>query len=52
VDERNFLYMFYGFAAAWLIVVLYVISLVRREKDLRKQLDQLRHMLEHQEKKP
>lgn len=52
MDERNFLYMFYGFAAAWLIMALYVIALVRREKALRKQLDRLRHMLEHQEKKP
>lgn len=50
MDERNFTYMFYGFAAAWLILALYVLSLARREKHLKRQLDQLRRMLEHQEK--
>ncbi|MDW8352916.1 MAG: CcmD family protein [Bryobacterales bacterium] len=52
MDERNFTYMFYGFAAAWLILAGYVISLVRREKVLKRQLEQLRRMLEHQEETP
>lgn len=52
MDERNFTYMFYGFAAAWLILAVYVLSLARREKSLKRQLDQLRRMLEHQEKTP
>ena len=27
MDARNFTFMFYGFLAAWLIVLFYVISL-------------------------
>ena len=30
MDARNFTFMFYGFLAAWLIVLLYVVSLARR----------------------
>lgn len=45
-DNRNFRYMFYGFLAAWLILVIYVISLVARERGLRKQIDDLKRMVE------
>ncbi len=45
-DNRNFRYMFYGFLAAWLVLVIYVISLVARERGLRKQIDDLRRMVE------
>ena len=31
MDTRNFTFMFYGFAAAWLILVIYVLMLVARE---------------------
>jgi len=27
MDARNFTYMFYGFAAVWLCLVVYVVSL-------------------------
>jgi hypothetical protein len=27
MDNRNFIFMFYGFTAAWLIVFLYVLTL-------------------------
>ena len=30
MDIRNFTFMFYGFLAAWLILVVYVLSLVSR----------------------
>lgn len=46
MDQRNFTYMFYGFAAAWLIIVVYVISLVAREKRIRQEMDRLRRMVE------
>ncbi len=49
MDERNFTYMFYGFAAAWAVVVLYVVSLVRREAKLRREVDTLRRMVEKKE---
>jgi CcmD family protein len=46
VDNRNFLYMFYGFLAAWLIVILYVVLLAMRERKLRRELDRVRQMVE------
>jgi CcmD family protein len=46
VDNRNFLYMFYGFLAAWLIVILYVVLLAMREGRLRRELDRVRQMVE------
>lgn len=46
MDARNFTYMFYGFTAAWLVIVIYVVTLVSRENRLRQQVDQLKRMLE------
>lgn len=46
MDARNFTFMFYGFAAVWLIVVLYVLTLVGREKKLRAEMTRLRQMIE------
>jgi CcmD family protein len=51
MDERNFTYMFYGFAAAWVILALYVLTLVMRERSLRSQMDNLKRMVEPREKK-
>lgn len=44
MDARNFTYMFYGFLAAWLIVLLYVISLARRSASLKKELEELKRV--------
>jgi CcmD family protein len=49
MDERNFTYMFYGFLAAWLILVAYVVSLVMRERKIRREMDGLRRMIEDRE---
>ncbi|MGO4883306.1 MAG: CcmD family protein [Bryobacteraceae bacterium] len=38
MDRRNFEYMFYGFTVAWLIVFVYVLTLVRRGNRLRAEL--------------
>jgi CcmD family protein len=46
MDSRNALFMFYGFAAAWLIVVGYVVMLALREGRLRRELDRVRQMVE------
>ncbi|HWQ52971.1 MAG TPA: CcmD family protein [Bryobacteraceae bacterium] len=51
MDERNFTFMFYGFTAAWAVLVLYVLMLVSRERNLRRQLDGLKSLLEHKEKR-
>ena len=44
MDARNFTYMFYGFSAAWVIVMFYVISLARRGARLKKELEEVRHL--------
>jgi len=38
--------MFYGFSAAWLIVIIYVVLLALREGKLRRELDRVRQMVE------
>jgi CcmD family protein len=38
MDSRNFEFMFYGFTAAWLIVFVYILTLVRRGSRLRAEL--------------
>ena len=45
MDARNFTFMFYGFAAAWLIVLVYVISLARRGTRLKKELEDVKQLL-------
>ena len=46
MDTRNFTFMFYGFAAAWLILVIYVLMLVARERKIQQQLRNLKSMIE------
>ena len=46
MDSRNFLYMFYGFAVAWVAVVIYTVTLVARERKLRDEMRRLRQMIE------
>ena len=41
---RNFTFMFYGFTAAWLIVLLYIVSLARRSSRLKKELEDVKHL--------
>ena len=50
MDERNFTYMFYGFLAAWLVLVAYVVSLVARERRIRREMNSLKRMIEDHEK--
>ena len=45
MDTRNFLFMFYGFTAAWLIVLFYVISLARRGSRLKKELEDVKQLV-------
>ncbi len=51
MDNRNFLYMFYGFAAAWTVVVIYVLTLVSRDRKLREEMARLRNMIETGDRK-
>ena len=45
MDARNFTYMFYGFLAAWMIVLVYVVSLARRSSRLRKELEDVKQLI-------
>jgi len=45
MDARNFTYMFFGFLAAWLIVMIYVITLASRNARLKKELDDVRNLV-------
>ncbi len=43
--------MFYGFAAAWTIVVIYVLTLVSRERKLHDEMTRLRSMIQTGDRK-
>ncbi|HZS57171.1 MAG TPA: CcmD family protein [Bryobacteraceae bacterium] len=45
MDARNFTFMFYGFTAAWLIVLIYVVSLARRGARLKKELENVKQLI-------
>ena len=45
MDARNLAFMFYGFLAAWLIVLLYVIGLARRNARLKKELEDVKNLV-------
>ena len=45
MDARNFTFMFYGFLAAWLIVLIYVVSLARRSTCLSKELEDVKQLV-------
>ncbi len=45
MDARNFTFMFYGFTAAWAIVLFYVITLARRGARLKKELEDVKQLV-------
>ena len=49
--QRNFEFLCYGFAAAWVILVGYVLLLVARERKIRREMRDLNRLLEYREKK-
>ena len=44
--DQNYTFMFYGFLVAWLVVIIYVISIALRERRLRAELDRVKRMVE------
>ncbi len=44
--DQNYTFMFYGFLAAWMVVIIYVISIALRERKLRAELDRVKRMVE------
>lgn len=49
--QRNFQFLSYGFAAAWIILTVYVLMMVGRERRLKQQIANLKAMLEERQKK-
>ena len=45
MDARNFTFMFYGFLAAWLIVLVYVVTLAQRGARLKRELDDVKQLV-------
>jgi CcmD family protein len=45
MDARNITFLFYGFLAAWLIVLLYVVGLARRNARLKKELENVKSLV-------
>jgi CcmD family protein len=43
--------MFYGFAIAWVAVIVYVVTLVARERKLSEEMRRLRQMIESGERR-
>jgi CcmD family protein len=50
MDARNSLFMFYGFLAAWAIVLLYVATLARRGSRLKRELEDVKRLLNVKER--
>jgi CcmD family protein len=52
MDARNITFLFYGFLAAWLIVLLYVLSLARRNARLKRELENVKNLAAQSESAP
>jgi CcmD family protein len=44
--QRNYEFLSYGLIAAWIILVVYVLMMVARQKRLKREIANLRAMLE------
>jgi CcmD family protein len=44
--QRNYQFLSYGLIAAWVILLVYVLMMVNRQRNLRKEIARLRAMLE------
>ena len=45
MELRNLTFMFYGFLAAWLIVLIYVITLARRNARLKREIEDVKNLV-------
>ena len=50
IEARNFQFLFFGLAAAWLIVIGYIFYLVQRDRKLTKELGRLKNLMDDREK--
>ncbi len=51
-EIRNLSFLFYGYTVIWVIIMVYVFSLSRRESNLRDEMNELKKSIdEHGEKR-
>lgn len=50
MDVTNLTFLFYGYSAAWIIVTVFVLMLVRRGRRIDRELSRLRSLVENKEK--
>ena len=50
MDITNLRFLFYGYSAAWLIVIAFILILVRRGSRINRELTRLRALVDHREK--
>jgi CcmD family protein len=48
--QRNYQFLSYGLVAAWLILVIYVLMMMRRQRRLKREIAGLRVMLEEKKR--
>jgi hypothetical protein len=49
--QRNFQGLIWGFVAAWVILLGYILMLTMRERRIRREMDRLKSIVEETEKK-
>ena len=49
--QRNFQGLVWGFVAAWLILLIYTVMIVFRERKIRREMERLKNLVEDTEKK-
>ena len=49
--QRNFHFLSYGLIVAWLVLVVYVLMMVSRERRLKREIASLKAMLEERPRK-
>ena len=50
MEARNLEYLFFGFLAAWLIPVIYLVTMIARERSLKREVENLRKLIEDRER--
>jgi CcmD family protein len=51
MDPRNAQFLFLGFTAAWVIMLVYIVLLSLRDRKLRQELERVRRMVEESGRK-
>lgn len=49
MDARNFQFLIYGYSAAWLVIIGFVILLVSRSRKIDRELSRLKSLVEDRE---